>query len=152
MTLKSLGLLDTLGQFASRVFPHVPGGASDDERGALSADFYLTSANAVSMDGQIVNIDGTGNRVGATCFGPKHVLYLIGRNKIVRTLDEAISRAKDAAVRLAEYYGRRTPCVETGRCMDCLVDDCICSVTTIHRKKPLGVDMTVFLIDQDLGL
>jgi hypothetical protein len=152
LTLRTLRLTETMQEHASAVFLHTAGEAGASERSALTADYFLTSANAVSMDGHIVNIDGTGNRIAATCFGPQHVIYLIGRNKIVDTLDQAMTRAKDAAVKLAKHYQRKTPCVTTGKCEDCLSPQCICAVTAIHRRKPAGARMSVFLIDEDLGI
>jgi hypothetical protein len=150
-TLDTLGIFNEIGNYTRDVFTHRPGRASDDEHHALYADFFMTSANAVSLDGHIVNIDGTGNRVAATCFGPGRTIYLIGRNKIVPTLHDALRRAKETAVKVAKHYRRKTPCVSTGKCEDCLSPDCICSITTIHRKKPSGIDMSIFLIDEDLG-
>jgi hypothetical protein len=152
MTLERLNLFENLKNYAKRVFSHSPGKAGEDERKALTADFYLTSANAVSRDGHIVNIDGTGNRVAATCFGPQRVIYLIGKNKITETLDDAMKRARDTAVKLAKHFNRKTPCVKSGRCEDCLSPECVCSVTVIHRKKPEGVDISVFLINEEFGL
>jgi len=152
MSLKQTGVLEKLHEYAKMIYPHLPGEAGINERNALTSDFYLTSANAVSMDGHIVNIDGTGNRVAATCFGPKNVIYLIGKNKIADTLNDAMIRAKDTAVKLAKHFNRKTPCVKTGKCEDCLSSECICSVTTIHRKKPYGVNISVFLINEELGL
>jgi hypothetical protein len=152
MTLSRLGLHDRIKAYAKQVFPHLAGGAGEEERKALTADFYLTSANAISMDGHIVNIDGTGNRVAATCFGPQRVIYVIGRNKITETLEHAMQRAKDTAVKLAKYFKRKTPCVKTGKCENCLSPQCVCSITTIHRKKPYGIDISVFLINRDFGL
>lgn len=152
MTLKKLNVINNLDIYAKNVFYHLPGQAGDDERKALTADFYLTSVNAVSLDGHIVNIDGTGNRTAATCFGPKEIIYFIGKNKITPTLEKAIFRAKDTAVKLAKYYKRNTPCVKTGKCEDCLTSECICSITTIHRKKPAGIKSTVFLINEELGM
>jgi hypothetical protein len=152
MTIARLGLHAALKDYAKKVFPHLPGGAGEDERNALTADFYLTSANAISMDGHIVNIDGTGNRVAATCFGPQRVIYIIGKNKITETLEYAMQRAKDTAVKLAQHYKRKTPCVKTGKCESCLSPQCVCSITTIHRKKPYGINLSVFLVNQDYGL
>ena len=152
MTLRNLGIIERLGEYAGRVFSHLPGGAGEDERNALTADFYLASANAVSMDGQIVNIDGTGNRVSATCFGPGRIIYVVGKNKVVSDLDDALAWAKYTAVKLAKYYERKTPCVKTGKCENCYSPDSICSITTIHRKKPSGIDVSVFLVDEELGL
>lgn len=150
-TCKHLGLFDTVKKHASEVFTHLPGRGGIEERKALCADFFLTSANAVSMDGAIVNIDGTGNRVAATSFGPGRVIYLIGKNKIVPTLHDALRRAKEAAIAVARHYNKKTPCVSTGKCEDCLSPDCVCSITTIHRKCPTGVAISVFLIDEALG-
>ena len=152
MTLEKSGLLKNIDSSAKNVFRHSPGIAGQDERNALTSDFYLTSANAVSMDGHMVNIDGTGNRVAATCFGPKRVVYLVGKNKITETLDKALQRAKITAVKLASYFNRKTPCVKTGKCEDCLSLECVCSITVIHRKKPNGLKMSVFLINEDIGL
>ena len=146
MTLEKLGIKTSLKNYAKEVFPHLPGQVGDDERRALTADYYLCSANAISMNGHIVNIDGTGNRVAATCFGPKHMIYLIGKNKITDTLEDALNRAKETAVQLAKYFNRKTPCVKTGECSECLSKESICAITTIHRKKPYGIDISVFLI------
>lgn len=151
VTLETLGIFDEIGNYAHDVYTHRPGRAGDEEHRALHADIFMTSANAVSRDGHIVNIDGTGNRVAATCFGPGRTIYLIGRNKVVSTLHDALRRAKETAVKVARHYRRKTPCVSTGKCEDCLSPDCICSITTIHRRKPQGIDMSVFLIDEDLG-
>ena len=152
LTAEQMGLVEAMRARASKLFRHFPGGAGDDERNALVADFYVASANAISLDGHIVNTDGTGNRVAATCFGPKHVIYLVGRNKVTKTLAEAMERAKAAAVAVVKRYKRKTPCATTGKCEDCLSPDCVCSVTAIHRKRPTGVEVSVFLIDEDLGL
>ena len=152
MTVQRLGLLDMVRAHAKTVFTHLPGRGGEEERNALTSDFYLISANAISMDGHIVNTDGTGNRVSATCFGPKRVIYLIGKNKITETLDDAMNRAKETAVKLAKYYHRKTPCVTTGKCENCLSADCLCSITTIHRKKPYGISISTFLIDEELGI
>lgn len=152
ITVKNAGLQESLAKFTREIYIHAPIGTADLDRKALTADLYLTSANAVSLDGHLVNIDGNGNRTAATCFGPKHVIYLIGKNKITNTLEEAMLRAKDAAVRNAERYYRKTPCVLSGKCEDCIAPECICSVTTIHRKKPFGVKSTIILINEEAGL
>ena len=100
ITLKELGLTSKLS--SKTVYERNMAGTGEDERKALHADIYFTSANAISYDGQIVNIDGTGNRVAATCFGPKHVVFVISRNKIAETLELAIERAQNAAVAFAK--------------------------------------------------
>ena len=150
MTIKELGLTDYLS--SKTVYVRNPSGSGEDERKALHADIYFTSANAVSYDGQIVNIDGTGNRVAATCYGPKHVVFVIGKNKIAETLDLAIERAQNAAVALAKHYGRKTPCTVTGKCEHCLVPECICAVTAVHRKRLYGNKISVVLVNEEMGL
>ncbi len=151
-TIRSLGLYDMLSEYTPNIYKHEPGIGSDADRKALISDYYFSSANAVSLDGHIVNIDGTGNRTAATCFGPKRLIYVIGRNKITGTLEEALRRAKQAAAKLAAMAKRKTPCAVTGECGDCLSPECVCAITTIHRKKPYGIDISVILIDEDLGL
>ena len=152
MTIKSLNLIELLKPEAKELYLHIPGKAGEDERNASLADIYLTSANSVSMDGNIVNIDGTGNRVAATCFGPDKTIYLIGKNKIVENLPQALNRAKETAVKLAKHYCRKTPCVITGKCEECQSPECVCAITTIHRRKPNGLNVSVFLINEELGL
>jgi len=150
ITLKEIGLAEKLS--SKTVYERNMAGSGEDERKALHADIYFTSANAISYDGQIVNIDGTGNRVAATCFGPKHVVFVISKNKIADSLEKAIERAQNAAVTLAKKYERKTPCTSTGKCVHCLVPECICAVTTIHRKNLYGNKISVVLVDEVLGL
>jgi hypothetical protein len=152
VTLDQIGLLKEIDKFAKKVYPHIAGKSGEDERNSLIADYYLTSANAISMDGHIVNIDGTGNRVAATCFGPQNIIYFIGKNKITESLDDALLRAKETAVKIAKKLNRKTPCAITGKCEDCLSPECICAITTIHRKKPSGINIHIFLINENLGI
>ena len=150
MTLKELGLAGKLSH--KTVYERNMAGSGENEREALHADIYFTSANAVSYDGQIINIDGTGNRVAATCFGPKHVVFVIGKNKIAESLEKAVERAQNAAVALAKKYERKTPCVVTGKCENCIIPQCICGVMTIHRKQLYGNKISVVIVDKVLGL
>ena len=97
-TLDELGLLEQFKQRAKNVYCHRPPETTKaDDCNALLSDYYFLSANAVSEDGYLVNVDGSGNRVAASCYGPKHVIYVIGRNKIVKNLDDAIDRALNYA-------------------------------------------------------
>ncbi|MDV0447015.1 hypothetical protein MsAg5_08830 [Methanosarcinaceae archaeon Ag5] len=153
LTLDALGIKDILIERASAVYQHAPGSSEVESKKALLADLYLTSANAVSYDGQIVNIDGTGNRTAATCYGPTQVIYVVGKNKIAESLEDAVWRARNvAAVQNAKRYNRKTPCVVTGKCEDCLSPECICGVMTIHRKQPHGNKITIVLVNEELGL
>ena len=121
-------------------------------RGA-DCEVFLLSANAITADGRIVNIDGNGNRVAASVSGPKRVVYAIGRNKIVEGgIDAAIARIKAKAcppncVRL----GKKTPCAATGKCADCDSPDRICKVTAIFDRRPTGTPTAVYVVDADLG-
>ena len=107
----------------------------------------------MTEDGKIVSIDRVGNRVAATIFGAPKVILIVGRNKIVKDADEAIYRIKNViAPAHAKRKGRKTPCAVTGKCSDCDSPDRICGVTVILEKKPLSTDLSVILIDEDLGL
>ena len=117
------------------------------------ADLFLLSANALTDDGIIVNIDGAGNRVAASIYGPKRVLYVVGRNKIVAGgVDDAIARIKRCACPPnCRRLGKKTPCAATGVCADCDSPDRICKVTVVFDRKPTGVACEVVLVDEDLG-
>ena len=115
------------------------------------------SANAISEDGEIVNIDGTGNRVSALCFGPKRVLIVAGMNKVVKTLDDAMSRARNYAApinakRISGIFENMvTPCNITGSCCDCKSETSICSqIVTTRLSVPKG-RISVILVNQNLG-
>ena len=116
-------------------------------------DLFLLSANAITSDGVIVNIDGTGNRIAASIFGPKRVVYVIGRNKVVNGgVLEAIARAKRCACPPnCRRLNRRTPCAESGLCADCSSPDRICKVTAVFDRAPTHTPTKVILVDEDLG-
>ena len=116
-------------------------------------DLFLLSANAITSDGVIVNIDGTGNRIAASIFGPKRVVYVIGKNKVGNGgALEAIARAKKCACPPnCKRLARKTPCAETGVCADCTSPDRICKVTTIFDRAPTHTSTKVILVDDELG-
>ena len=123
-------------------------------RQALLCDTYLIGTNAITEDGQLVNIDGNGNRVAAMTFGPKQVIIVAGMNKVVKTVEDAFIRAKTIAApaNLQRFPGLKTPCNETGACGDCLSQDSICSFVVRTRLcKPAG-RIKVILIGKNLGL
>ena len=119
---------------------------------ALSCGTFLMSSNAISEDGQLVNIDGIGNRVAALCFGPKQVIVVAGMNKVAADLDGAVSRARHiAAPANAQRFDGKTPCTVNGQCGDCTSPDCICSQMVITRFcKPAG-RIKVVLVGEELG-
>jgi hypothetical protein len=123
-------------------------------RNALLCDTFLSGTNAVSEDGQLINIDGYGNRVAAMIFGPKQVIVIAGMNKVTKTCKDALVRARTIAAPLnvERFPNLKTPCNETGSCEDCLNPDTICSYfVTIRFCKPAG-RIKVILIGKDLGL
>ena len=120
---------------------------------ALTCDTFLMSSNAISKDGQLVNIDGMGNRVAALCFGPRQVIVIVGMNKVAADLDGAIARARHiAAPANAQRFDGKTPCAANGQCANCTSPDCICSQIVVTRFcKPAG-RIKVVLVGEDLGL
>lgn len=119
---------------------------------ALTCDTFLMGSNAISADGQLVNIDGTGNRVAALCFGPTQVVVVAGMNKVAGDLDGAMRRAREVAAPMnAQRFPLKTPCVANGLCGDCKGPDSICAQIVITRMcKPAG-RIKVVLVGEDLG-
>lgn len=118
-----------------------------------NADVYITSANAVSESGEIVNIDGKCNRVSASMYGHQHVYFVVGKNKLTKDFPSAWERARTvAAPQNAKRLQRKTPCAVDGVCHDCHSPDCICAVIAVMRHKPMSCDATVIFIEEDLGL
>lgn len=129
-----------------------PAEAYERRRQALLADFYLTGTNAITEDGHLVNLDMIGNRVGALNFGPRSVVVLIGRNKVVPDLENAMLRIKNfvAPVNVMRL-DKKTPCLTTSVCQDCKSSDRICNVWTITEKSFPKHRIKVVLINEDLG-
>jgi len=122
-------------------------------RNALLVDLFITGTNALTEDGQLVNLDMIGNRVGALTFGPKHVIVLVGRNKIVADLEDAMARVKDvAAPANAMRLGMKTPCAKTAYCHDCDSPQRICNSWTITEKSFPKGRIKIILINSDAGL
>ncbi len=154
VSVSELGLLDLLRKRGNKgLEPPKPGEFSFEEMRKNRKDILLVSTNAVTLDGKLVNIDGMGNRVAGMFFGVKKVILLIGANKIVRNVEEALERVqKIIAPYHAKYIGLSTPCAATGECSDCDSPQRICNITTILSKKPPSVDFAVVLVGEDLGL
>ena len=118
----------------------------------LSADFFLTGANAVSLTGELVNIDGKGNRVAAIVFGPREIIVIAGMNKVMGDLDSAIARARQvAAPANAQRFDIKTPCAVTGQCADCHSPARVCCTTTIHQFQRIKGRIKVLLVGEPLG-
>lgn len=117
-----------------------------------ASDVYITSANAVSEDGIIVNIDGNGNRVSAICYGPRKVVFIIGVNKIAKDFDAALLRARNVAAPInCARLSKNTPCQKTGSCMNCMSPDTICSQFLVTRCNRIPDRMHVIVVNEDLG-
>jgi L-lactate utilization protein LutB len=130
-----------------------PAEAYERRRQALLVDLYLTGSNAITEDGQLVNLDMIGNRVGALNFGPKNVVVLVGRNKLVSDLESATRRIKNYSAPVnAMRLDKKTPCVTTSFCQECKSTDRICNVWTITEKSFPKNRIKVVLINQDMGL
>jgi hypothetical protein len=156
-TTRSLGLVDALAEQGKTVYDHWVKDhdlASDGEirRSQMLADCFFTSANAISATGEIVNVDGVGNRTSAMCFGPRKVVVVAGMNKVRPTLDAALARIRETAGPMrAKSLGMATPCVETGFCHDCNAPQRICRITAILHRRPLLTDISVLLVGESLG-
>jgi hypothetical protein len=122
-------------------------------RQSLQADLFILATNAVTADGELVNLDGTGNRVAGLTFGPKNVIVLASRNKIVSDLDEAFRRIKNYTAPVNSIrLNRKTPCVKTSYCEECKSAERICNTWTITEKSAPKGRVKVILINQDFGL
>ena len=121
-------------------------------RQSLLVDLFITGSNAVTESGQLVNLDMIGNRVGALTFGPKNVIILVGRNKIVPDLDEAMFRIKNYAAPVNTMrLDKKTPCAKTSFCVDCKSPDRICNTWTITEKSFPKKRVKIIMINKDLG-
>jgi len=157
MTVRELQLEPDLEQTGAELLQHNKPGLSAEEklnirRQQLTCDLFLTGSNAVTLNGQLVNIDGVGNRVGAMMFGPKQVIVVVGRNKIVEDVHAALKRIKEiAAPANARRLDLKLPCAVTGQCSECNSPDRICRATVILDRKPSQANIRVLIINDDLG-
>ena len=116
------------------------------------ADYFLMSSNAITLDGELVNIDGHSNRVACLCCGPKNVIVIAGMNKVVSNVEEGVDRVHNfAAPPNTVRLNKNTPCAQTGRCADCYSPDCICSQIVITRRSSIPNRIKVILVGEELG-
>lgn len=153
MTIKEMGLYESLRSIADVHWHWVDNTRETREKAYLS-DVYILSANGVSESGEIINIDGAGNRVSASLYGPRKVVYVIGRNKIAPDFDKALWRARNiAAVKNAARVGADTPCVKAGctKCFDCKSPNRVCNGFVTVTRPMMGQSVEIIFIDQELG-
>ncbi len=156
LSAQQIGLLDAINagdyQAIDRDKTSTPEERDAAQRRCLSADYFITGANALSLDGQMVNIDGNGNRVAAIIYGPKYVVVIAGMNKVCADLESAVIRARTVAAPMnKQRFALQTPCEVTGACADCKSEGCICNQIVITRNsKPAG-RIKFVLVGEDLG-
>lgn len=157
MSVASLGLKEELTRGGALLLDHAAPGLSPAEkrellRRQLTSDLFLSSANAVTLDGALVNVDGNGNRVAALSFGPAKTVVVAGVNKLVRDVEEAWARIETHASPMnARRLEKQTPCVKAGACQDCRSDSRICRIYHVLRRRPSLSDFTVLLVGEPLG-
>ena len=157
MSAQQIGLMDAInaGEYIALDRSKC---TSQEETAALykkcfTADVFLTGANALTMDGEMVNIDGTGNRVAAIVYGPDSVIVIAGMNKVMDTLEDAVTRARTVAAPMnKQRFPNMTPCEVTGTCADCKSEGCICNQILITRHcRPAG-RIKFIIVGEELGL
>ena len=156
-TIHSLGLHALAQEMGKEVFDHSSPGLTPEASLAVrksqqGCDLFFTSANALSEAGEIINVDGIGNRTSAMAFGPKRVVVVAGYNKVAPDLHAALRRVREVAGPMrAKSLGVDTPCALTGVCSDCNAPMRICNITTILHRKPMLTDVTVLVVGEELG-
>ncbi len=157
MTIKAIGVPDMVKRAGAVPVDHATPGLSPEQkfetmRAELTSDLFLSSANAITLGGEICNVDGNGNRVAALTFGPKKTVVVAGVNKIVKDLAEAETRFElFAAPMNNKRLNMPNPCVKTGVCADCKGERRICRVYSVLKRRPSASDFTVIIVGESLG-
>ncbi len=155
-TLEEIGLIDAIRASDCVIYDRFAAQTPEEQKeiyGKIATcDYYFMSSNAITLDGQLINIDGRGNRVASLIHGPENVIVIAGMNKIVPDVDSAIKRIRNfAAPPNAVRLDCNTPCKELGRCADCLSPDCICDQIVITRRSFIPNRIKVILVGESLG-
>jgi len=152
VTVRDIGIYDDLKERGNKVYWHWKTDVEDPINKAKAADVYITSTNALTIDGKLVNMDGNGNRVASMFYGHRDVFVIVGKNKITDDYEGARERIHNIAGPLnAKRLNLNTPCTRTGRCSDCDSPDRICNVEVIIHKNPGKTKINIYLIDEELG-
>ncbi len=156
MTLSESGMMDALktGNYTliDRSTAKTPQESREIFAKTVMADYYFMSTNAITLKGELVNIDGNSNRVSCLCHGPSHVMMLVGMNKVVSDVESAVKRIRTYACPAnADRLNRQTPCGIAGICGECLLDDCFCNQIVITRRSGHKGRIKIFLIGEELG-
>lgn len=156
VTLQEIGLLEELRNsdyvIYDRTLAATPLEKKQMYAKIVTSDYYFMSSNAITLNGELINIDGIGNRVACLCYGPEYVIVIAGINKIVSDVEAGIARVRNmAAPPNTVRLNKSTPCEKLGRCADCFTDDCICCQTVITRKSMIPGRIKVILVGEELG-
>ncbi len=156
MTLTESGLMEALDRSGCVVYDRKAAKTPEETRqmkaNMINSDYFLMSTNAITLDGELVNIDGFANRVSFLCYGPESVLILAGMNKVVSSVEDGVRRVRDqASPPNAVRLDKRTPCAVSGRCGDCYSEDCICSQIVVTRRSSIKDRIKVILVAEELG-
>jgi len=157
VTVRELGIVERLEAQGNVLLNHWKPGLPAEEilqirKAQMTCDLFLCSANAITLNGEVVNIDGVGNRVNASVFGPGKVIMVAGYNKIVEDVQEAIKRIRNVASPLnAKRLNIDVPCAKIGKCVDCNSPNRICRAVVIHERRPTLTDILVIIVGEELG-
>lgn len=155
-TLAETGIMDAISQGSYRLIDRMAGKTPEETKQIYKeicgSDYFLMSTNAITIDGELINIDGRGNRVAFLCFGPDKVIVVAGMNKVVHSVEAGVARTRNiAAPPNTVRLNRNTPCAKTGKCGDCLSLDCICGQLVITRLSMIPNRIKVILVGEELG-
>lgn len=157
MTLFETGVIDFLRSGKYNFLDRYEEGLTPKDiknifRKSFSADAYIVSSNAITEEGELYNVDGTGNRVAAMIYGPDKVIVVVSYNKIVKNIDEAIKRSREiSAPANAKRLARKTPCTEVGYCMDCKSPDRICNDYVVIKRQGVKERIYILILEEDFG-
>ena len=152
VTLDQIGLIQALKDGNYEAIDRMQKDPKEQAARIFNADFFLMSTNAITLDGELINVDGRANRICYLCYGPEHVLIIAGMNKVVPDVKSGIQRVRNmAAPPNTTRLNKNTPCARFGRCMDCLEPDCICNQILITRRSGSPERIHVILVGEELG-
>lgn len=155
-SIKECGLMDALSKGSYTLVDRLTAKSPEEARElyvkAVLSDYYLMSTNAITFDGELINIDGNGNRVACLIHGPKNIIMVVGMNKLVSDVESGYERVCDiAAPANAKRLNKNTPCFHTGKCGDCFSPDCMCSQIVVTRRSGQKGRIKVFFVAEELG-
>lgn len=155
-SIKECGLIDALKagdyQLIDRLAAKTPDEGRELYAKAVLSDYYFMSTNAITFDGELINIDGNGNRVACLIHGPRNVMVIVGMNKLVSDVQSGYLRVKNiASPANAKRLDRNTPCFHTGKCGNCLSADCMCNHIVVTRRSGVPGRIKVFFVAKELG-